>query len=237
MGKDVILVVEDEADIAEFMLYNIYREGFEPIHAKNGAEAIRLAKERVPALVTLDLMLPDVDGLEVCRALRASAATRRVPIIMVSAKGEETDVVAGLELGADDYITKPFAPKVLLARIHAVLRRRKAEVAAGRDAEITAGPVRIIPEQRKALVDEMPLDLTYTEFEILLFLARRPGWVFTRTQIIDAARGNDAIITDRAVDVQIVGLRKKMGEYAELIETVRGVGYRFREQDADHGQD
>jgi two-component system phosphate regulon response regulator PhoB len=173
-------------------------------------------------------MLPGIDGLEVMRKLRDDPKTRSVPIVMLTAKGEEPDIVTGLELGADDYITKPFSPRILIARVRAVLRRKTTEpvdektVIKIHDFEINTGT-------RGVTVGGRPVELTYTEFQVLFNLARRPGWVFTRTQIVDAVRGDDYPVTDRSVDVQIVGLRKKLGEHGKYIETVRGVGYRFRE--------
>jgi two-component system phosphate regulon response regulator PhoB len=173
-------------------------------------------------------MLPGIDGLEVARRLKADPLTRSVPILMLTAKGEEADIVTGLEVGAEDYITKPFSPKVLIARVRAVLRRKGA--APVDDKEVLAvHDLLIHPGRREVLVKGKPVPLTFTEFGILNFLARRPGWVFTRSQIVDAVRGDEYFVTDRAVDVQIVGLRKKLGSAAKAIETVRGVGYRFKE--------
>jgi two-component system phosphate regulon response regulator PhoB len=173
-------------------------------------------------------MLPGIDGLEVTRILKNDPKTEHIPIIMLSAKEEEADIVAGLELGADDYITKPFSPRVLVARIRAAIRRKKKEYP--EDAsEIEIHDLTIHPGRNEVLIGGKPLDLTYTEFQILYSLAKRPGWVFTRSQIVDAIRGDDYPVTDRSVDVQIVGLRKKLGSYSNYIETVRGIGYRFRE--------
>jgi two-component system phosphate regulon response regulator PhoB len=178
--------------------------------------------------VVLDLMLPGVDGLEVCRLLKADPSTQGIPVVMLTAKGEESDIVVGLELGADDYITKPFSPKVLLARLRAVLRRKGREE--NRDtAVLTRKELSIDPGKHEVVLAGEKLDLTATEFRVLHFLARRPGWVFTRQQIVDAVKGEDYPVTERSVDVQMVGLRKKLGEYADYIETVRGIGYRFKE--------
>jgi two-component system phosphate regulon response regulator PhoB len=176
----------------------------------------------------LDLMLPDVDGLEICRVLRAEPRTAHVPIVMLTAKGEESDVIAGLEVGADDYVTKPFSPKVLVARLRAVLRRKSRQAAAGDDA-VRAGDILIDPRRHEVRVSGRAVDLTATEFGVLHFLARHPGWVFTRQQIVDAVKGEDYPVTERAVDVQMVGLRRKLGRHGDRIETVRGVGYRFAE--------
>jgi two-component system alkaline phosphatase synthesis response regulator PhoP len=174
------------------------------------------------------LMLPGLDGLEVCRLLKRGAATQALPIVMLTAKGEESDIVAGLELGADDYITKPFSPRVLVARVRAVLRR-KVSGAPGDDQPLAIENIVIHPGRHEVRIDDRPVALTLSEFKMLHFLARRRGWVFTRYQIVDALRGEDYPVTDRSVDVLVVGLRKKLGEAGKLIETVRGVGYRFKE--------
>jgi len=228
MPKATILVVEDEAEILELVRYNLSREGYKILEAESGEEALRLVRREKPDLVVLDLMLPEIDGLEVCRQMKNEEDTAKIPVVMLTAKGEEADIVAGLELGADDYITKPFSPRVLVARVKAVLRR-KAVTAEDEQAPLTIHNISIHPGRHEVRVNDAPLDLTYTEFRILQFLARRPGWVFTRYQIVDAVHGPDHIVTDRSVDVQIVGLRKKLGEAGDYIETVRGVGYRFRE--------
>jgi two-component system, OmpR family, alkaline phosphatase synthesis response regulator PhoP len=223
-----ILVVEDEADIRELLRYNLEREGYVVSLAATGEEGLRRARGDLPDLILLDLMLPGVDGLEVCRALKRGKATAKIPIVMVTAKGEESDIVAGLELGADDYLAKPFSPKVLVARLRAVLRRR-ARPGVAPDGVIRAPGLTIDPGRHEVTVGEQAVALTFTEFRLLQFLAGRPGWVFTRDQLVNAVRGDDYIVTDRAVDVQIVGLRRKLGAAGKSIETVRGVGYRFRE--------
>jgi len=229
MNKETLLVVDDEEDILELVRYNLTRDGYTVICAASGEDARRIiASEKIDLLV-LDLMLPGMDGLELTRRLKGEPQTQSLPIVMLSAKGEEADIVAGLELGADDYITKPFSPRVLLARIRSVLRRR-IQAPAEKDEVLQIHELVIHPGRRSAAVDGVPLDLTFTEFQVLAFLARRPGWVFTRTQIVDAVRGDDYPVTDRSVDVQIVGLRKKMGSAGHYIETVRGVGYRFKEK-------
>jgi len=230
MAKEQILIIEDEPDIRELIRYNLAREGYQVFEAGSGEEGVRLVLERRPELVLLDLMLPGMDGLDVCRTLRADESLKNLAIVMVTAKGEEPDTVAGLELGADDYITKPFSPRVLLARIRAVLRRKSGEAPVlTEESIIQREGMTIHPGRHEVVIDSDPVDLTYTEFRILHLLARRPGWVFTRYQIVDAVRGDDHPVSDRSVDVQIVGLRKKMGRYSNLIETVRGVGYRFKE--------
>jgi two-component system phosphate regulon response regulator PhoB len=180
-------------------------------------------------LIILDLMLPEMDGLEVTRRLKNNPRTQNIFIVMLTAKGSEADIVTGLELGADDYITKPFSPRVLLARIKAVIRRARDKKTED-NAVIQVHDLTIHPGRREVRVGETPMSLTYTEFQVLYCLARRPGWVFTRSQIVDAVRGDDYPVTDRSVDVQIVGLRKKLGSAGRYIETVRGVGYRFKER-------
>jgi two-component system phosphate regulon response regulator PhoB len=226
--KARILVVEDEEDLLELVRFNLAREGYQVQGLARGEEALRAVRAQPPDLLLLDLMLPGMDGLELCRLLRADAATRALPIVMLTAKGEESDVVAGLELGADDYITKPFSPRVLLARVRAVLRRRvDGSPAAG--GALQVHQIAIHPGRREVTVDGRPVSLTFTEFNILHFLARRPGWVFTRGQIMDAARGEDYHVTERSVDVQMVNLRKKLGPAGRHLQTVRGVGYRLAE--------
>jgi two-component system phosphate regulon response regulator PhoB len=228
MAKQKILAVDDEEDILELLRFNLTKEGFAVIGAASGEEALKFARAEKPELILLDLLLPGIDGLEVARRLKKDASTKEIPIIMVTAKGEEADIVTGLEVGAEDYITKPFSRKVLVARVRAVLRRKGA--APADDKEVLAvHDLLIHPGRREVLVKGKPAPLTFTEFGILNFLARRPGWVFTRSQIIDAVKGDEYFVTDRAVDVQIVGLRKKLGSAAKVIETVRGVGYRFKE--------
>ncbi len=229
MAHEKILVVEDEREIQELVRYNLAKEGYRVECAATGEEAMRRARDALPPdLIVLDLMLPGVDGLEVCRTLKRDEATRPIPIVILTAKGEEADVVSGLELGADDYIPKPFSPRVLIARIRAVLRR------AGQEPADNAGAVEIDglaihPGRHEVLVEGRPVRLTPTEFRVLHVLAGRPGWVFTRYQIADAVHEGDSLVTDRSIDVQIVGLRKKLGAMGSRIETVRGVGYRFRE--------
>jgi two-component system phosphate regulon response regulator PhoB len=230
MAKKHILVVEDEEDILALIHYNLVREGFRVSLAATGEEGLETIEEDPPDLVVLDLMLPGMDGLEVCRALRKRDDWRGIAVVMVTAKGEEADVVTGLELGADDYVTKPFSPKILTARIRAVLRRKEsAEQPEEASAVIRIDELVIHPGRNEVLVCGKPVELTFTEFRVLHFLASRPGWVFTRYQIVNAVRGDDYAVTDRAVDVQIVGLRKKLGPCGKYIETVRGVGYRFKD--------
>ncbi len=228
MVKERILIVEDEEDIAELVSFNLAREKYDVTGVTSGEKALEAVRTKRFDLILLDLMLPGVDGLEVCRTLKTDPATREIPIVMFTARGEEADIVAGLELGADDYITKPFSPRVLVARVRAVLRRR-AVPPPEEDAPLAFRDLSIHPGRHVVEVKGEPISLTLTEFRILHFLARRPGWVFSRYQIIDAVQGQDHIVTDRSVDVQVAGLRKKLGPAEAFIETVRGVGYRFRE--------
>ena len=229
MSVKHILIVEDDDDIRELVKFNLTREGWRVTEAESGEEAIRKIGAGPPDLVLLDLMLPGIDGLEVCRMLRAEPRTSGIPIVMLTAKSEESDVVAGLELGADDYLTKPFSPRVLVSHLRAVLRRRAREAVAA-DAVLKVHDLVIDPGRHELRVRNKPVVLSYTEFRVLQTLAARPGWVFTRQQIVDAVRGEDYPVTDRSVDVQIVGLRKKIKDDGRYIETVRGVGYRFREE-------
>jgi len=228
MAKEKILVVDDEEDILELLRFNLSRERYQVSCALTAEKALSLVQSEAPDLIVLDLMLPGIDGLEVARQLKNDPATKNIPIVMLTAKGEEADIVTGLELGADDYITKPFSPRILLARVRAVLRR-KATVSQEKESVIRVHDLTIHPGRHEVLVDGKPVQLTFTEFGILNYLARRPGWVFTRSQIVDAVRGDDYFVTDRSVDVQIVGLRKKLGPAGKYIETVRGVGYRFKD--------
>jgi two-component system, OmpR family, alkaline phosphatase synthesis response regulator PhoP len=229
MPKERILVVEDEQDILELVRYNLARENYHVFCAVSGEEALRIIASQPLDLIVLDLMLPEMDGLEVTRRLKKNPRTQNIFIVMLTAKGSEADIVTGLEMGADDYITKPFSPRVLLARIKAVIRRARDEKSED-NAVIQVHDLTIHPGRREVRSGETPVTLTYTEFQVLYLLARRPGWVFTRFQIVDAVRGDDYPVTDRSVDVQIVGLRKKLGACGKYIQTVRGVGYRFKEK-------
>ena len=230
MADNKILVVDDEEDILELVRYNLARDGYRVVCAASGEQALSRAKSEPFDLIVLDLMLPGIDGLEVAKRLKSKPETRHIPIIMLTAKGEEADIVTGLELGADDYVTKPFSPRILVARVKAVIRRNLQEEADD-SSIIQIYELEIDPGKRKVLAKGLHVELTFTEFQILYLLARRPGWVFTRFKIVDLIRGDDYPVTDRSVDVQIVGLRKKLGPCGKYIETVRGVGYRFRETD------
>ncbi|MBM3955076.1 MAG: response regulator [Planctomycetes bacterium] len=219
-----ILVVDDEDDLLELLRYNLSREGYQVTCVATGEDALRSVRRQPPDLIVLDVMLPGIDGLEVCRRLKSESKTREIPIVMLTAKSEESDIVAGLEHGSDDYIAKPFSPRVLVARVKALLRRRETEL----DTTIRVHELSIHPGRHEVILAGTPLELTYTEFALLQFLAKRPGWAYTRTQIVDAVRGEDYPVTERSVDVQVAGLRKKLGVHGRYIETVRGVGYRFR---------
>ena len=226
-----ILLVEDEQDLLELLRYNLTREGFSVQTAMTGEDGLKKAREigKQLDLVLLDLMLPGIDGLEVCRTLKGRDHTAAIPVIMLTAKGEESDIVKGLEYGADDYITKPFSPRVLLARINAVLRRSEGDARGDSSCVIEIGSVQIDTDRHEVLVKGEAVTLTATEFKLLSLLASKAGRVFTRQQIIETIHEGYAAVTDRSVDVQVVSLRRKLGESGRNIETVRGVGYRFRD--------
>lgn len=222
-------MVEDETDILELIRYNLTRENYQVICSNSGEDALKIADSELLDLIVLDIMLPGIDGFEVTRCLKKNPRTQNTSIIMLTAKGSERDMVTGLELGADDYITKPFSIRILLARIKAVIRGYRDEKSVD-NSVIHIHNLTIHPGRREVRVNETPVSLTYTEFQVLYFLIRQPGWVFKRSQILDAVRGNDYSVTDRSVDVQVVGLRKKLGSAGRYIETIRGVGYRFKEK-------
>jgi two-component system phosphate regulon response regulator PhoB len=228
MSKPRALVVEDERDIAELVAHHLRREGYDVSLARDGEEGIRSAEERIPDVVLLDLLMPKLDGLEVCRRLRRSPRTRGIPILMVSAKDHESDVVSGLELGADDYVTKPFSPAVLLARVRAVLRRR--EQADDAVEVVRHGPFVVDSVQHRVTVAGKEVDLPLTGFKLLRHLAAHPGRVFTRNQLLEVASGPDAAALDRTIDVHVAALRKRLGKHGECIATVRGVGYKLAEE-------
>jgi two-component system phosphate regulon response regulator PhoB len=230
MTKSNILIIEDEEDIRELVKYNLQREGFSVLEADTGEKGLQLIQRTVPDLILLDLMLPGKDGLEICRLLKREERTRHIPVVMMTARGEESDIVTGLEMGAEDYVVKPFSPKVLVARAKAVLRRNASVPELQPDDVLKIHDIVIHPGRHEVLVKDKPIDLTATEFRILHFIARRPGWVFTRYQIVDAVHGEDYPVTERSVDVQIVGLRRKLKRAGNYIETVRGIGYRFRDR-------
>ncbi len=229
MPKETILIVDDEEDIIELIKYNLKNEGYSILTAMTGEQAIKIAKNSVPDLMVLDLMLPGMDGLEVTNYLKGYEITKNIPIVMVTAKGDEADIITGLELGASDYISKPFSPKVMIARIRAILRRRRKKGMDTEDKIKKEGDITIDRARHIVFIKDKPVDLTLSEFELLAFLSAKKGWVFTRNQLVDAVHGENYAVTERSIDVLVVGLRKKMKDYASLIETVRGVGYRFKE--------
>jgi len=229
MSKETILIVDDEEDILELIKFNLKGEGYNILQAMTGEEAIKIAKQSGPDLMVLDLMLPGIDGLEVTRYMKNNNTTMHIPIVMLTAKGEESDIVAGLELGANDYISKPFSPRELTARIRAILRRRRENSGEAPVRVRQEGDMVIDRAKHQVTIEGKIIELTLSEFELLSFLAEKKGWVFTRGQIVDAIHGENYAVTERSIDVIIVGLRKKLGDYSLCIETVRGVGYRFKE--------
>ncbi len=226
MKRESIVAIEDEPDLLEVVRYNLAREGYQISGSEDGEEGLDLIRKLRPDLVLLDLMLPGIDGLEVCRRVKYDPATRNIPIIIVSAKGEESDVVTGLEMGADDYMTKPFSPRELVARVKAVLRRGQQKEEGQRKA-VVIDTLRIDPERHEVAIDGETLIFTATEFRLLYFLATHPGRVFTREQLIQRVMGDDTVILERNIDVHVRAIRKKLDGYEDLINTVRGVGYRF----------
>lgn len=226
MAKRKILIIEDDRDIVEMLEYNLQEEGYETVSALNGEQGIMLASKERPDLIILDIMLPVMDGFEVCRTLKNDDNVAHIPIIILSAKSQETDKVVGLELGADDYVTKPFSPRELIARTRAILRRGREEHI---DNKIQRGQITIDRTRHKVTVGKKEISLTLTEFKLLEFMARRPGVVFSRARILDAVAGQDTIACDRTVDAHVKSLRQKLGSAKDYIETIRGAGYRFKE--------
>jgi len=229
VAKSKILVIEDESDILEVIQYNLEREGHKVIACRNGEEGLSRIRTDNPDLVILDLMLPGMDGVEVCQRVKSDPVTNAIPVIMVTAKGEEADVVLGLGIGADDYITKPFSPKELVARIKVVMRRGPLRENGGRGERVVQGPLTVDLGRHEAFVEGETFMLTPTEIRLLHFLASHPGRVFPRSHLLSRVIGEDAIVTDRNIDVHVRALRQKLGDFGQLIETVRGVGYRFVE--------
>jgi len=227
MQDKQILVVEDEEDILELVSFNLKKEGYKVKGVTSGEEALQEVRREVPNLIILDLMLPGVNGFDVCKSLRNDYRTKTIPVIMLTAKSEEADIVIGLELGADDYLTKPFSPRELIARVRAILRRSEARVSE-HEALLKVHDIEINVKRHEVLISGKSINLTSTEFRILILLADRPGWVFTRDQIVGAVHEQEYAVTDRSVDVMIVGLRRKLGTSGQFIETVRGVGYRLK---------
>jgi DNA-binding response OmpR family regulator len=230
MAKPRITIVEDEEDIREILEYTLTREGFVVECAEDGATGLEKIRQAMPDLVLLDLMLPDVNGLEICRQLKQAEETSEISIVVVTAKGEESDIVLGLGLGADDYVTKPFNARELVARCRSVLRRASRPATKEREeTEIRQGALKIDPQRHKCWLDEEEVELTVTEFRILQLLASHPGRIFSRSQILAESRGDLAAAFDRSVDAHVRTIRKKLGVHRDLIETVRAIGYRFAE--------
>ncbi|MYA06989.1 MAG: response regulator [Holophagales bacterium] len=229
MSATKVVVIEDESDILELIEYNLRREGFEVATATSGRSGLSVIGREKPDIVLLDLLLPGLDGLDVCRRLRAVESTRDLPVIMVTARGEESDVVLGLGVGADDYIHKPFSPRELIARVRAVLRRGPIRDS-DPDRTIVRGPLAINPVRHRIKVDGRRVEFTPTEFRLLHFLASHPGRVFTRGQLLDRAIGDRAVVIDRNIDVHVRAVRRKLGAHRGLIRTVRGIGYCFRDE-------
>ena len=230
--KKTILIIEDEPDIQDLLKFHLKKEGYNVLTSSDGEIGLKIARKQDPNLILLDLLLPGIKGLDVCRILKSDVNTSKINIIMVTALGQEENIVKGLETGADDYVSKPFNMSILLARISAVLRRNTTD-GISYDDNVNINGIKIIPRLREVTAGEQKIiDLTFTEFQILHLLATHPGWVFTRYQIIDKIRGDNYPVTDRSVDFQIVGLRKKLGDHGKLIETIRGVGYRFHRNES-----
>ena len=232
MKKKTVLIVEDDEDIQQLVGYNLFKAGFQVEYGDSGEQALEKIKHKPPDLILLDLMLPGMDGKELCRIIRSDSLLTDLPIIMLTAKGEETDIITGLDLGADDYITKPFSPKILISRVKAVLRRKAKDSAP--PAHDSSNVIKIYdlvidPGRHEVTIGGEPVSLTPTEFNILQLITRKAGWVFSRQQIIDAVRGYDYLVTPRTIDVQMFSLRKKLGDTGKKIETVRGIGYRFND--------
>lgn len=231
-NKKTILIIEDEPDIRDLLEFHLKKEGYNVLTSTDGEKGLIAARKESPNLILLDLLLPGIKGLDVCRVLKSDVDTSKINIIMVTALGQEENIVKGLETGADDYVSKPFNMSILLARISAVLRRNTTNAISEHD-NVQINEIKIIPRLREVTAGQKKItDLTFTEFQILHLLATHPGWVFTRYQIIDKIRGDNYPVTDRSVDFQIVGLRKKLGDHGKLIETIRGVGYRFRRNES-----
>ena len=229
MSKKKIVVIEDEPDILEVLSYNLKREGYEVFTATNGTAGLALVNKELPDLILLDLMLPGMDGIEICSSIKMASATQNTLIIMVTAKGEESDIVLGLGVGADDYITKPFSPKELVARVKAVLRRGVLMESSPQDEKVEVGGLAIDTSKYEVTVEGREVKLTATEFRLLHYMACNPGRVFSREQLLSRAMGDDVVVVDRNIDVHIRGIRKKMDIEPPLIETIRGVGYRLRD--------
>ncbi len=227
MSGEHILVVEDERDLCEVLAYNLRREHFQVSTARTGRDGLEAARSGKPDLILLDLMLPDLDGLEICRLVRQEPRISATPIIMLTAKGEETDIVVGFGVGADDYVPKPFSVKELIARVKAVLRRGSSQADEAPQRPVRRGAIEIDPARHEVRVEGEPVEFTATEFRLLYFLASRPGQVYERDTLLRRVLGTEAIRVARNIDVHIRSIRKKLGEQRNVVETVRGVGYRF----------
>ena len=227
--NEKVFIVEDEEDIRELISYNLKKNNYIVQGFETGEELLEVLEEEKCDCILLDIMLPGADGLNICKKLKRNSETENIPVIMLTAKGEESDIIIGLELGADDYMVKPFSPKVLIARIRTILRRKEQVEEINKD-DIIVHELKIIPGKYEASVNGEKLDLTASEFKALHFLASKPGWVFTRYQIVENVHGINYPVTDRSVDVMIVGLRKKLKSASKYIETIRGIGYRFRDK-------
>ncbi|MCE9592563.1 MAG: response regulator [Planctomycetes bacterium] len=232
MKREHIVVIEDEPDILEVVQYNLTREGYKVTTSQSGDDGLARVRRENPDLVLLDLMLPGIDGIEVCRRLQSDPVTATIPVIMVTAKGEESDVVTGLTLGADDYITKPFSPKELVARVKAVLRRGPMKDTRGGGERLVRSGLVVDSGKHAVTIDGKSVTMTATEMRLLHFLAAHPGRVFGRDQLLSRVIGEHAVVIDRNIDVHVGSLRKKLGPYRDMIETVRGVGYRFADESA-----
>ena len=226
MTKAAILIIEDDPDIQELLSFALQKEGWHLVQVKSGEQGLELLKKEKINCILLDIMLPGIDGLKVIKKIKETEQCRNVPVIMTTARGEEADIVTGLELGADDYVVKPYSPKVLIARIRAALRRQEEDIK--EKTSWQEGKLRLNAARHEAFYDDKRLDLFATEFALLRHFLSHPDMAFSREQLITAVRGPGYPVTDRAIDVQILGLRKKLGEAGEMIETIRGVGYRFR---------
>lgn len=224
MAKDSVLIVEDDPDIVELLQYTLEREGYPVMVAQNGEKGLAEARRRKPGLIVLDLMLPGLDGLEVCKALKAEEATKGIPIVMLTAKGEESDIVLGLEFGADDYVKKPFSPRELVARIRTVLRRGRS--VAESKTRIEVGPVVLDRERHEVTLDGADVPFTRSEFRLLWTLAKHPGRVYTREELVEKLTDGEVVILDRNIDVHVSSIRKKLGDHHSVLATVRGVGYK-----------
>jgi len=235
MANETILIIEDERPLAEALTYSLKAEGFEVIHAADGQDGLLRAQRTLPDLVLLDLMLPLVDGLEICRRLRADPRTRDIPIVMLTARSEEIDEILGFRMGADDYVTKPFKTKVLIQRLKALLRRQGPREPLGKDV-VTRQGLTIDRLHHRAVLDGQALPLTPTEFKLLWTLIRQPGRTYSRNELMDASRGEDANALERTIDVHVRSLRLKLKDKAHLVETVRGIGYRFRDECGEAGE-